>query len=124
MDKPEQRLNELGLRLPPEPKVPPGISIPFKWVRIRGSRAFISGHGALSPDGVPQGPFGAVPSEVTLEQAQESARSALLSMLGSLKREVGVWNVLSPGSQLEDLSMPTPVIPPRRWWSIPCPSSS
>jgi len=85
----EQRLKELGYDLPPEPKVPPGVKIPFEWVRIHGSRAFIAGHGALSADGIPLGPFGSVPSQVPVEQAQESARLATVSMLSSLKREVG-----------------------------------
>jgi enamine deaminase RidA (YjgF/YER057c/UK114 family) len=89
MTRVEQRLAERGLVLPPEPKLPPGITIPFQWVRVRGRRAFLSGHGALSPDGTPLGPFGSVPSEVSLQQAQTSARSALLSMLASLKQAIG-----------------------------------
>jgi hypothetical protein len=56
---------------------------------VRGQRAFLSGHGALSPDGTPLGPFGSVPGEVSLEQAQASACSAMLSMLASLKRAIG-----------------------------------
>ncbi len=35
------------------------------------------------------GPFGAVPSEVSLEDAQQSARFATLSMLASLERTLG-----------------------------------
>jgi hypothetical protein len=85
----EQRLAARGLVLPPEPKVPPGVTIPFQWVRVRGQRGFLSGHGALSPDGTPRGPFGSVPGEVSLDQAQESACSAMLSMLASLKRAIG-----------------------------------
>ena len=85
----EARLAERGLVLPPEPKVPPGVAIPFQWVRVRGQRGFVSGHGALSADGTPLGPFGSVPSEVSLEQAQTSAYSATLSMLASLKRAIG-----------------------------------
>jgi hypothetical protein len=85
----EQQLAERGLVLPPEPKLPPGVTIPFQWVRVRGQRALLSGHGALSPDGTPLGPFGPVPSQVSLEQAQSSACSALLSMLASLKRAIG-----------------------------------
>src|SRR5262252_1405860 len=85
----EQRLAERGLVLPPEPKVPPDVTIPFRWARVRGQRVFLSGHGALSPDGAPLGPFGAVPSQVSLERAQTSARSALLAMLASLKRAIG-----------------------------------
>lgn len=85
----EKRLAELGLVLPPPPVVPPNVAIPFQWVRVRGSRAFLSGHGALSAEGAPQGPFGRVPSEVAVEQAQESARAAVLAMLAGLQRALG-----------------------------------
>jgi enamine deaminase RidA (YjgF/YER057c/UK114 family) len=85
----ERRLAELGLELPGEAKLPPGITIPFQWVRVRGTRAYVSGHGALAADGSPLGPFGKVPSQVSLEEAQSSARSATLAMLASLKRAVG-----------------------------------
>ncbi len=85
----QERLTALGLQLPPEPKLPPAFVIPFQWVRVRGQRAFVSGHGALSADGVPSGPFGRVPSEVSLEDAQASARAATLSMLASLQRTLG-----------------------------------
>lgn len=85
----EQRLEDLGFELPAEAKLPPGITIPFQWVRVRGTRAFVSGHGALTADGSPQGPYGRVPSEVSLDDAQGSARSATLAMLASLKRVVG-----------------------------------
>jgi enamine deaminase RidA (YjgF/YER057c/UK114 family) len=56
---------------------------------VRGQRGFLSGHGALSPDGTPLGPFGSVPGEVSLEDAQASACSATLSVLASLKRAIG-----------------------------------
>ncbi|HEX8859911.1 MAG TPA: RidA family protein [Actinomycetes bacterium] len=85
----EQRLDELGLVLPEAAKVPPGIRTSFSWVRVRGNRAFVSGHGALAPDGSPAGPFGKVPAEVSLEEAQASARETALSVLGSLKRALG-----------------------------------
>lgn len=85
----EQRLTDLGLELPAEAKLPPGISIPFQWVRVRGNKAYVSGHGALTAEGAPLGPFGKVPNEVSLEDAQDSARAAVLSMLASLKRAVG-----------------------------------
>ena len=85
----EQRLDELGLVLPETAKVPPGIRTSFSWVRVRGNRAFVSGHGALAPDGSPAGPFGKVPTEVSLEEAQAAARDTALSVLGSLKRALG-----------------------------------
>ncbi len=89
MGRIEQRLRERGLELPDEVKLPPGITVPYQWVRVRGHRAYVSGHGALTRNGSPLGPFGKVPSQVSLEEAQASARSAVLSMLASLKRAIG-----------------------------------
>ncbi len=86
---PEQRIIELGLALPAAPKLPPHITIPFEWVRIFGDRAFVSGHGALTDDGAPMGPFGRVPSEVPLEQAQASAKAAALAVLSAIRRAIG-----------------------------------
>lgn len=91
----EQRLAELGLQLPAEATPPPGVTIPFQWVRVRGARAFVSGHGALAADGSPVGPFGRVPEQVSLEDAQDSARSAVLAMLASLKRVVGELDTIA-----------------------------
>ena len=85
----ERRLDEMGLALPGPMKVPPGVQIPFAWVRVRGNRAFVSGHGALQADGSPAGPFGKVPNEVSLQQAQESTRLATLAVLSSLKTSLG-----------------------------------
>lgn len=85
----EQRVSDLGLKLPPEPLLPPGVQIPFDWARVIGSRCLLSGHGALATDGSPAGPFGRVPSEVPLEAAQESARLTVLAMLSSLRTALG-----------------------------------
>jgi enamine deaminase RidA (YjgF/YER057c/UK114 family) len=49
----------------------------------------LSGHGALTPDGAPAGPFGRVPSEVSLEDAQQSARLTVLAMFGALRLTLG-----------------------------------
>jgi hypothetical protein len=89
MGRVEQRLEELGLELPAEPKLPPGVTILFQWVRVRDNRAFVSGHGALAADSSPLGPFGKVPSQVPLGDAQASARAATLAVLASLKRTIG-----------------------------------
>ena len=89
MGKIDQRLAELGLELPAEVQLPPGVVVPFQWVRVQGNRAFVSGHGPLAPDGTPLGPFGKVPSEVSLEEAQASARAATLGLLSSLRRAIG-----------------------------------
>lgn len=88
----EQRVSELGLQLPPEPLLPPGVRIPFDWVRVVGERCVLSGHGACTPEGAPAGPFGRVPSEVPLEAAQQSARLAVLAMLGALRGALGSFD--------------------------------
>ena len=85
----EARLAELGLVLPEPTRAPPGVRLPFSNVRVRGNRAFVAGHGPVSPDGSIAGPFGKVPDEVTPEQAYASARLVGLAMLGSLQRALG-----------------------------------
>ena len=85
----EQRVADLGLQLPPEPLLPIDVRIPFDWVRVVGDRCVLSGHGALGADGAPAGPFGRVPSEVSLEEAQQSARLAVLAMLGAVRGALG-----------------------------------
>ena len=89
MSKIEQRLNELGLVLPAPLQLPPGVTLPFPWVRIVGTRALVSGHGPTKADGSLAPPFGKVGSDVSVEQAYASARLTALAALGSLKRELG-----------------------------------
>jgi len=85
----ETRLQEFGLVLPEPTRAPSGVRLPFAPVRVRGRRALIAGHGPLNPDGTVAGPFGKVPSEVSVDQAYASARLVCLAMLGSLKRAIG-----------------------------------
>jgi enamine deaminase RidA (YjgF/YER057c/UK114 family) len=85
----DQRLKELGLTLPNPPRIPPGVVLPFGWVRVCGKRALISGHGPTNPDGSFAKPLGRVGSEVTKEEAYRAARLTGLAMLASLKRELG-----------------------------------
>ena len=85
----EAKLKELGLVLPGPTKTPPGLVLPFSWVRVRGDRAYVSGHVPLNPDGGFAGPFGKVGAEVSEEEAYEAARLAALAILASLKRELG-----------------------------------
>lgn len=70
-------------------KTPPGMRLPFAWVRVRGNRVFVSGHGPLNPDGSLAPPFGKVGQDVTPDQAYQSARLIALAVLASLKRELG-----------------------------------
>ncbi len=89
MSKIEARLVEIGLQLPPPVKAPAGVVLPFRFVRVVGSRALVSGHSPQAEDGSVAGPFGKVGRELTVEQGYEAARLTALSMLGSLQRELG-----------------------------------
>lgn len=84
----ETRLETLGLVLPAALK-PPAGRLPFAFVRVVGTRAFISGHGPLSPDGTLARPLGKVGREVSPDEAYAAARLTGLAILGSLKRELG-----------------------------------
>jgi len=85
----EERLTRLGLALPPPTTPPPGVVLPFQFVRVVGERALVSGHGPQNPDGTFAPPFGKVGAEVTLEQGYAAARLTGLSILGSLRRALG-----------------------------------
>lgn len=89
MSRIERRLAELGYVLPGPPVLPEGMVLPFAWVNVRGDRVFVSGHGPQNTDGSSAGPFGQVGTAVTLKQAQQSAAKVALSMMASLKRELG-----------------------------------
>lgn len=85
----EARLKELGLALTEPPQVPPGLVLPFSWVRVRGNRAYVSGHVPLNPDGSVAEPLGKVGEEVSEEQGYAAARLTALAMLASLERTLG-----------------------------------
>lgn len=85
----EERLASLGYEIPQPLQVPPGIVLPFSWVRVVGTRAIISGHAPTNADGSLAQPLGKVGAEVTEEQAYVAARLTGLAILGSLKRELG-----------------------------------
>jgi enamine deaminase RidA (YjgF/YER057c/UK114 family) len=98
MAKIEERLAALGFTLPEPLRAPSGVVLPFQFVRVTGSRAFISGHGPTNVDGTLATPLGKVGRDVTLEQAHDAARLTGLAILGSLKRALGdldritAWN--------------------------------
>jgi hypothetical protein len=57
---------------------------------VYGKIKHVSGHGPQNPDGFVVGPFGKVGTkDVSIEQGYESAKLAGLSILGSLKPELG-----------------------------------
>lgn len=84
-----QRLADSGLVLPPPVTPPPGVVLPFQFVRVVGRRALISGHGPLAADGTIAAPLGKLGREVSVEQGYIAARLTALAMLGSLQRALG-----------------------------------
>ncbi|NVM89410.1 enamine deaminase RidA (YjgF/YER057c/UK114 family) [Variovorax sp. SG517] len=85
----ERKLADLGLALPPAVIPPPGVVLPFQFVRIVGRRALVSGHGPLDADGTIAGPLGKLGREVSVEQGYTAARLTALAILGSLQRALG-----------------------------------
>jgi enamine deaminase RidA (YjgF/YER057c/UK114 family) len=85
----EAHLRELGLALPGPIIAPAGVRLPFAFVRVRGNRAFVSGHGPQNVDGSIALPLGKLGRELTVDEGYRAARLTALSILGSLKRELG-----------------------------------
>jgi enamine deaminase RidA (YjgF/YER057c/UK114 family) len=85
----EKNLAAMGLVLPAPMILPPGVVLPFPWVRVHGNRAFVSGHAAQNADGSLAGPLGKVGLDVSLEDAKINARGVGLAILASLRRELG-----------------------------------
>ncbi|MEJ8810245.1 RidA family protein [Variovorax ureilyticus] len=89
MSRIESKLQSLGLVLPPPLAMPPGVVLPFPWVRVVGRRALISGHGPQARDGRIAQPLGKVGRDLTGEQGYEAARLTALGILASLQRAIG-----------------------------------
>lgn len=87
--KVETKLKKLGLILPKPLKTPRGVKLPISWVRVRGNRAYVAGHCPQNPDGSIARPLGKVGADLSIKEAYQAARLTALSMLGSLKRELG-----------------------------------
>jgi len=85
----EAKLEELGLTLPEPPKLPPGVQLSFAWVRVHQDRAYVAGQGPLNPDGSIAEPLGKVGADLSVEEGYQAARLSALTILGSLKRELG-----------------------------------
>lgn len=89
MSRIEARLAERGLVLPPPVQVPAGVLLPFRFVRIVGTHAFVAGHGPQNADGSIAHPLGKVGRDLSVEQGYAAARLVALSLLGSLQRALG-----------------------------------
>ncbi|HXG77120.1 MAG TPA: RidA family protein [Gaiellaceae bacterium] len=79
----EAKLEQMGLTLP-APLVPPGN---FQLVKVHAGLAYVAGHGPF--DGTTLLVEGLVGRDLTLDEAYHAARLTALSILASLKRELG-----------------------------------
>lgn len=104
----EQRLAQLGLKLPAQIQPPPGVSLPFAFVQIQGTRVLFSGHGPLNDDGSIAEPLGKLGQDLTIEQGSEQARRVALSVLGSLKRALGDLDRISAWTRVFGMVNCTP----------------
>ena len=83
----DDRLHELGLTLPRPFAPPPGVEFRFDLVRVHDGLGYVSGH--LPVDGDRVLATGKVGAEVTVEEGYEAARLTGLSILASLRQELG-----------------------------------
>ena len=81
--KPETRVQELHLTLPPAPK-PVAV---YKTAVKHGNLLFVSGHGPLKPDGTLI--VGCVGKDMDLEQGKDAARQTGLAILATLRSHLG-----------------------------------
>ena len=79
----EENFSKLGLALPPAP-APAGV---YKPCLIDGKHLFVSGHGPVKEDKTLM--TGRVGSEIDKEQAKLAARQVALTILSSIKSEIG-----------------------------------
>jgi enamine deaminase RidA (YjgF/YER057c/UK114 family) len=78
----EARLADLGITLPP-------VSAPvanYLGCKRAGDMLYVGGHGPVTASGIVRGKVGAT---VTLEQAREAAKATALSMLATVRAELG-----------------------------------
>lgn len=108
MSRIDSKMNELGLILPQPFTLPPGVRLPFAQVNVRGNRVFISGHGPQEEDGSLAAPFGRLGDTVTVEEGYALARKTGLSILASLKRELGDLDRISGWGKLFGMVNSTP----------------
>ncbi|MET0926209.1 MAG: RidA family protein [Solirubrobacterales bacterium] len=83
----DDRLAGLGLELPEPFAPPPGVEFRFDLVRVSGGLAYVSGH--LPVNGSEVLVTGRVGGELDLDAGYEAARLTTLSILASLRRDLG-----------------------------------
>ena len=84
--KPEERITELKLVLPPAPK-PVGV---YKPVLVIGNMLYVSGQGPIKTDGALI--TGRLGDNLSLEEGKVVARQVGLTMLSTIKSQIGDLN--------------------------------
>ena len=82
----DDRFHQLGLTLPQPMKT---ANLPFNLTRIDGQTLYLAGHVPTDTDGRVAKPLGKVGSEVTPEEAYESARKVALGLFASIHQAIG-----------------------------------
>jgi enamine deaminase RidA (YjgF/YER057c/UK114 family) len=83
-----ERLESLGLEIPPAQVIPPGVRLTYRRLVRHGDVAYLAGHGPTHGEGWGS-PLGKVGAEVTMEEAVAAARLTALNVLGTIERELG-----------------------------------
>ena len=84
--KPDQRLEKLGLVLPPAP-APKGV---YKPSLIAGNHLYVSGHGPVKADGTLV--IGRIGKDLTMEEGKAAAQQVGLTILATIKQNLGSLN--------------------------------
>ena len=79
----DKKIQELGIELPPAP-APMGV---YKPIVISGNYAYLSGHGPVQNDGTLM--IGRVGDDLNLDAGYQSARQVGLTMLSTIKANLG-----------------------------------
>ncbi len=84
---PEEKIVEMSLTLPPAPPLG-GV---YKPVIINGTTAYFSGHGPMTDDGKTY-MTGRLGHDMTVEEGQAAARQVGLTLLASMRAQLGNLN--------------------------------
>ncbi len=98
----EAKIIELGLELPPAPQ-PAGV---YKPLVLVGNLAYVSGHGPLRTDGTLM--TGKVGADIDLDGGYAAARQVGLTMLATLKAQLGSLDRVSRVIKLLGMVYATP----------------
>lgn len=98
----EAKIIELGLELPPAPQ-PAGV---YKPLVLVGNLAYVSGHGPLQTDGTLM--TGKVGAEIDLDGGYAAARQVGLTILATLKAQLGSLDRVSRVIKLLGMVYATP----------------